>query len=65
MSPSIVPVKNGSQNHTVTAGKGSNMQNMQENQRICRTWRIFLKNVGQFNVSGLLNTHYKTKQKQQ
>ncbi len=43
--------KDGSQNHTVTAGKGSNMQNMLENWRFCRTWRIFLKNSAQFNCS--------------
>jgi len=37
-----------SQNHTVTAGNGSNMHKMLENWRICRTWRIFLKNIGQY-----------------
>jgi len=29
---------------TVTVGKGSNMQKMMENQRMCRIWRILLKN---------------------
>ncbi len=37
--------------HTVTAGKGSNMQKMLENCRIYRTWRICLKNSAQFNCS--------------
>ncbi len=43
--------KDGSQNHTVTAGKGSNIQKMLENWRMCRSWRIFLKNSAQFNCS--------------
>ncbi len=45
------------QNHTVTAGKGSNMQKMLENWRICRTWRISLKNR---TNKGLMNNHHKT-----
>ncbi len=44
--------KDGSQNHTVTFGKGSNMQKMLENQRMCRSWRIFLKNSRQLSFSG-------------
>ncbi len=36
--------KDESQNHTVTAGKGSNMQKILKNQRMSRSWRIFLKN---------------------
>ncbi len=43
--------KDGSQNHKVTAGKGSNMQKMLENWIICRTWRISLKNSSQLNCS--------------
>ena len=48
-----IPVwKDGSQNHTITASKESNMQKMLEKQRMCRSWRIFLKTIGQFNCSG-------------
>ncbi len=36
----------------VTVGKGSNMQKMLENQRMCRSWRIILKNSRQMNCSG-------------
>ncbi len=36
--------KDESQNHTVTVGRGSNMQKILENQRMSRSWRIFLKN---------------------
>ena len=43
--------KDGSQNHSVTAGKGSNIQKILENWWICRIWRIFLKNRAQINCS--------------
>ncbi len=59
MSPSIalgLVWKDGSQNHTVTVGKGSNMQKMLENQRMCRSWRIFLKNSRLLNCSGATRT---------
>jgi len=56
--------KDGSQNHSVTAGKGSNMQKMLENWRICRTWRIFLKNRAQFNCSGQTRDSWTTITKQ-
>ncbi len=56
--------KDGSQNHTVTAGKGSNIQKMLENWRICRTWRIFLKNRAQFNCSEQTRDSWTTNTKQ-
>ncbi len=37
--------KDGSQNHTVTAGKGSNMQNMLENWRFRRNGGFFWRTV--------------------
>ncbi len=48
--------KDRSQNHTVTVGKGSNMQKMLEKQRMCRSWRIFLKNSR--TNKGLMNNYY-------
>ncbi len=36
--------KDGSQNHAVTFGKGSNLQKKLENQRMCRSWKICLNN---------------------
>jgi len=44
--------KYGYQNYTATALKGSNMQKMLENQRMCRTWRIVLINSGECKCSG-------------
>ncbi len=41
--------KYGSQNHTITVVKGSNMKRNAGNWRICRTWMIFLRNSAQFN----------------
>ncbi len=52
MSLSVVVSVKRSQNHTVTAGKGSNMQKMLGSLRIWGTWRMFLKNSKQFNCSG-------------
>ncbi len=45
----------------VTAGKGSNMQKMQVNWRIWRTWRIVLKNSAQFNCSEQTRDSWTTK----
>ncbi len=49
-------------NHTVIVGKGSNMQKMLENQRICGTWRKFLKYSRQF-VQDKQGTHEQLSQK--
>ncbi len=43
--------KYGSQNDISTYGKRSNIQKMLENQRLCITWRTFIKHNGQFNCS--------------
>ncbi len=58
--------KDGSQNHTVTARKGSNKQKMLKNWRFCRTWRIILKNRAQFYCSEQTRDSWTiiTKQKQ-
>ncbi len=56
--------KDESQNHTVTAGKGSNMQKCWENCRIYRTWRICLKNSAQFNCSEQTRDSWTTNTKQ-
>lgn len=44
--------KDSSSNHTITAGKKTNMQGILEKQRLCRTRRIFQKNSGQINRTG-------------
>ncbi len=58
--------KDGSQNHTVTARKGSNKQKMLKDWRFRRTWRIILKNRAQFYCSEQTRDSWTiiTKQKQ-
>ncbi len=54
MSPSVVfNVKDRSQNHTVTFGKGSNMQKMLENQRMNSSLL--------WTNKGLMNNYHKKK----
>ncbi len=55
MSPSVaLGVKNGSENHTVTAGKGSNMQKMPEN-------KISSEELGAIYLIRIHKTHEKKK----
>uniref|UniRef100_A0A672KR47 Nck-associated protein 1 n=1 Tax=Sinocyclocheilus grahami TaxID=75366 RepID=A0A672KR47_SINGR len=51
-------LKDGFQNHTVNVGKGSNVQMLRENQIMCRSWRIFLKNCRLLNSSGQARDSY-------
>lgn len=48
----VIILKYGSQKQRVTVVKGSDMQNMLEKPKMCKTWRSFLKNSEQFNCSG-------------
>ncbi len=47
----------GSQNHTVNVGKGSNTQKMLENQRMCGAGGFFWRTAGSWTAQDQQGTH--------